>query len=66
MKEKKEQCKYCKFAKLNEEYLESTEAYPPEYLDYLTCKKDFYRRVEDDGYCDKFKLDKRVYRESHC
>jgi hypothetical protein len=32
-----EKCKYCKYARLNEEYLESTEAYPPDELDYLVC-----------------------------
>ena len=32
-----EKCKYCKFAKLNDDYLESTEAYPPDEIDYLVC-----------------------------
>lgn len=56
-------CKYCKYATLNDEYLDSSISENIE--GYLICKITD-ERVDDDFVCDKFKLDKRVYDESNC
>ena len=59
---KKEQCRFCKFAEVNEYYLESSIYDSVD--DYLVCTKQDNKRVEDDYCCDSFELDREIYNDS--